>query len=520
MDTAEIVTGQPKQLQHFVWGLAAGWTIVVAALILISVLQEREQALETARTQARSNYQRDVVYRHWVANHGTIYIPVVGGIEPNPYLAGIPERDIVTPSGKKLTMVNPAFMTRLVFDLAAREFGLRGRITSLRPVRAENSPDPWETGALRRFEAGENEFSSIEMIDGVEYLRLISPLKTEKKCLQCHGNQGYKLGEVRGGISVAVPMQPLRALAGKKIIISSLSFSFLWLAGLTGIFAGAARLRQVIRQRDKASEEIIALNNGLLVKTTELEEVNRDLDAFSAAVSHDLRSPVTAISGFSQLLQNVPGDRHAASCGEYGRIIYKQAMRMERLIEALLNFSRLSRKALRLEKVNLSELAADIVLDLRQREPLRPVDFRISAELWANGDPNLLHVAVQNLLGNAWKYTAKRECAVIEFGVTDREGERAFFFRDNGIGFDMQQAGKIFEPFQRLADVEDFKGSGVGLATVKRIIDRHGGRIWAEGEVGAGSTFYITLPESGENVCGRNKTLANIPGHGSPVIRN
>jgi light-regulated signal transduction histidine kinase (bacteriophytochrome) len=129
-------------------------------------------------------------------------------------------------------------------------------------------------------------------------------------------------------------------------------------------------------------------------------------------------------------------------------------------------------------------------------------------------------VAVQNLLGNAWKYTAKRECAVIEFGVTDREGERAFFFRDNGIGFDMQQAGKIFEPFQRLADVEDFKGSGVGLATVKRIIDRHGGRIWAEGEVGAGSTFYITLPESGENVCGRNKTLANIPGHGSPVIRN
>jgi len=239
MKTLESSTSQPKELRHFVWGLAAGWTVVVAALLLLSIRQEQEQAVETARTQARSNYQRDVLYRHWVANYGTIYVPVTGGIEPSPYLAGIPERDITTPSGKRLTMVNPAFMTRLVFDLAAREFDIRGKITSLHPIRSENRPDAWEAGALKAFETGETEFSSIEKIGAVDYLRLIRPLKTEEACLQCHGKQGYKRGEVRGGISVAVPMGPLQAIARKNVIISSMSFSLLWLAGLADLDAQA-----------------------------------------------------------------------------------------------------------------------------------------------------------------------------------------------------------------------------------------------------------------------------------------
>jgi len=494
MKTVESVTSQQKQLRHFLWGLAAGWTVVVAVLMLIGIRQEQGQAVEAARTQARSNYQRDVIYRHWVADYGTIYVPVMDGIEPSPYLAGIPERDITTPSGKRLTMVNPAFMTRLVFDLAAREYGIRGRITSLQPIRPENRPDVWEARALRSFEKGAAEFSSIEKINNVDYLRLISPLKAGKECLQCHGRQGYKLGEVRGGISVAVPMGPLQEVARKNSIVSAMSFSLLWLGGLAGIFAGGARLRQVTRQRDRAGEEIIALNRGLLMKTGELEAANRELDSFCAAVSHDLRSPVTAIGGFSQLLQNLPPERHADSCGKYSLIIYNEALRMEKLIEALLDFSRLSRRELRLEKIDLSELATEISLDLRQREPERRVDFRIAPGIWADGDPHLLRAVLQNLLGNSWKYTAKRDEGVIEFAAMQREGERGFLVRDNGVGFPMEHAEQIFEPFQRLPGSEDFKGSGIGLATVKRIIDRHGGRIWAEGEEGAGATFYIVLP--------------------------
>lgn len=496
MKGAELLTSQPKQLRHFVWGLAAGWTAVVAALLLLSIHQEQEQAFDTARTQARSNFQRDLVYRHWVADYGAIYVPVSREVQPSPYLAGLPERDITTPSGKRLTMVNPAFMTRLVFDLAAKEYDIRGRITSLTPLRAENRADLWESRALKAFEQGESEYSSIETMDGAAYLRLIRPLKVEGECLQCHGRQGYKYGEVRGGISVAVPMGPLQVMVRKNIIVSSLSFALLWVAGLGGIFAGAGRLRQVIRQRDQAGEEVIALNRGLLQQTAALETANRELDAFCAAVSHDLKSPVTAIGGYSQLLQDLPPERHPAGCEEYGRIIHKEALRMDKLIETLLDLSRLSRRELRLEKVDLSELAVEIAADLRQREPQRQAEFTIAPAITVAGDPQLLRVVLQNLLGNSWKYTSKRETGAIEFGVTQRDGVTVLFVRDNGVGFAMAEAEQIFEPFRRLPGAEAFKGSGVGLATVKRIIDRHGGRIWAEGEIGSGAAFYFALPET------------------------
>lgn len=493
MKGEETTTNQPTQLKLFVWGLAAGWTLVVVSLLLINVRQEGEQALETARTQARSNYQRDVIYRHWVAGYGAIYVPVTRETEPSPFLADIPERDVTTPSGKWLTMVNPAFMTRLVFELAAKEYNSKGRITSLRPIRPENRPDPWEARALKAFERGEKEVSSVEKLDGVDHLRLIRPLKAEEECLKCHGKQGYKAGEIRGGISVAVPMEPLRRVAKQKTLVSALSFSLLWLAGLAGIFTGAARLRRVIRERDRAGQEIADLNRGLMMKTAELEAANRELDAFCATVSHDLKSPITAIGGFCQLVQNIPVENHLERCGEYTRIIHKEAMRMEKLIETLLDFARLTKKELRREKVDLSGMAWEIATELRQKGPERHVIFRIAEDVTAYGDAPLLRVVLQNLLGNSWKYTSKREEGLIKFGVAEREGERVFFVSDNGVGFDMAQAERIFEPFQRLPGAAEFKGSGVGLATVKRIIERHGGRIWGEGEAGVGATFHFIL---------------------------
>ncbi len=486
-------TSQPRQLALFVWGLAAGWTLVVVSLLLLNVRQERAQALETARTQARSNYQRDVIYRHWVAGYGAIYVPVTRETEPSPYLADIPERDVTTPSGRRLTMVNPAYMTRLVFQLAATEYDIRGRITSLRPLRPENRPDPWEAEALRAFERGEREVSAVERMDGVEYLRLMRPLKAEPECLKCHGKQGYRGGEIRGGISVAVPMEPLRGIARRNILVRAVSFGLVWLAGLAGIGTGGVHLRRVIRERDRAGQEIATLNRGLMAKSAELEAANRELDAFCATVSHDLKSPVTAIGGFCQLVQDIPAEDHLESCEEYTRIIHKEALRMEQLIDTLLEFSRLTQKQLRRERVDLSDMAQEIAEELRRKEPERRVAFRIAEDMTADGDAHLLHVVLQNLLGNSWKYTSQREEGEIEFGVTEREGERVFFVRDNGVGFDTAHAERIFEPFQRLPGAAEFTGSGVGLATVRRIVERHGGSIWCEGEAGVGATFSFTL---------------------------
>jgi signal transduction histidine kinase len=187
-------------------------------------------------------------------------------------------------------------------------------------------------------------------------------------------------------------------------------------------------------------------------------------------------------------------DQLQGECGEFLQQAYEGTVRMNRLIEALLNFSRLSRVKLHHETVDLSSLAHEATLELQATQAERRALFRIADGVMADGDPSLLRIALNNLLGNAWKYTGAREEAIIEFGVTEVDGRRTFFIRDNGCGFAPADAEKLFTPFQRLPDAEQVKGFGIGLATVERIVRRHGGRIWADGEPGKGATFYFTLP--------------------------
>jgi signal transduction histidine kinase len=484
---------QPRILKRYEWSLAIGWTLVIATLLYINVLHERSQTVETARTQARSNFQRDVIYRQWNASSGSVYVEVSKEIQPNPYLSHIPDRDVTTATGKRLTLVNPAYMTRLVFDLAAQSQEVRGHISSLRPVRSQNVSDSWESDALRAFTRGETEVSAVQQVAGTSYLRLMGPLVTEQECLKCHGKDGYHLGDIRGGISVAVPMEPLWKIARQNILLYVLSFALLWLTGLAGIFVGASRLRDTIRQRDRAEQEIVDLNRDLLSMTAELETSNQELESFCSTVSHDLRSPLMCISGYCQLLQQLPAERHMEECGEFSGIIFNQARRMDKLIDTLLDFSRVSRGEFARETVDLSGIAEGVAMELQLASPHRSAQFRIAAGVTADGDPELLRVVLQNLLGNALKYTGKREDALIQFGAREEDAKTVYFVRDNGIGFDKEQSGRMFEAFSRLSNSDEFEGNGIGLATVKRIINRHGGRIWCEGELGKGACFYFTL---------------------------
>ena len=511
MNNGTVEISQKQPLKRYVWGLALGWTLVAGLLITFSAGHEHQQAVETALTQARSNFQRDVIYRHWNAKYGPIYVRVDKGISSNPYLAGLPRRDVTTTTGEKLTQVNPAYMTRLVFELAGREYGVKGHITSLRPVRPENSPDAWETRALSEFEKGVKEISSVEQLEGAPYLRMMKPLITEQECLQCHRKQGYKMGDIRGGISVAVPMGPLYGIARQNILVNSLSIAFLWLVGLGGIMLGSVQLNRTIEQRDKAAQEVVVLNRNLMARKEELKAANRELEAFSFTVSHDLRSPLASVGGFSNLIRELPPEKHLEKCAKYNGIISQEILRMEKLIETLISFARLSRTAVRREAVDLGRMAAEIANELKRSAPERPVTFTIKESATVQGDPALLRVVMQNLLGNAWKYTSKQNDAKIVFGVTNQEGKEVFFVRDNGAGFAAEQADRIFEAFQRLHSDKEFKGTGIGLATVKRIISSHEGRVWAEGAVGKGATFYFTLPsqESG------TQTKSDAPKQGS-----
>jgi len=226
----------------------------------------------------------------------------------------------------------------------------------------------------------------------------------------------------------------------------------------------------------------------------ELEDANRELQTFNYSIAHDLRQPLNIISGYCQALKMLCGDRLDEVSAGYLQGTYEGTLRMSNLIEALLNFSHLSRVELQREMVDLSKTARELAEGLRVTNPERPVTFQIADGVTVDGDPNLLRAALDNLIGNAWKYTAIREEAVIEFGSAEIDGKTACFIRDNGPGFDMADAEKLFLPFKRLSGAEEPRGFGIGLATVERIIKRHGGSIWAEGEPDKGATFWFTLP--------------------------
>jgi light-regulated signal transduction histidine kinase (bacteriophytochrome) len=233
-----------------------------------------------------------------------------------------------------------------------------------------------------------------------------------------------------------------------------------------------------------------------VVKARDVAEAsNKELEAFSYSVSHDLRAPLRGIDGFSEALLDDYRDKLDATGKNYLERIRAGTQRMGSLIDDMLKLSRVSRAELKRESIDLSEMVQAILLTVRQNNPARDVKVSIQKDIIIDGDRHLLEIALTNLIDNAWKFTGKTKNARIEFGTLLKDGKPVMFIRDNGVGFDMAYVGKLFGAFQRLHTIAEFPGTGIGLATVQRVIHRHGGKVWAESEVGKGATFYFTLKD-------------------------
>jgi signal transduction histidine kinase len=263
-----------------------------------------------------------------------------------------------------------------------------------------------------------------------------------------------------------------------------------------GLAAASFVLLVLLLENSALYARLVAAHAGERDKAAELAAVNQELEAFSYSVSHDLRAPLRAIEGFSSLLLEDYTQQLDAQGKDYLRRVSSACRRMGQLIDDLLALARVIRKDMRWEMVDLGALGASVADELAQADRSRAVEFAIADGLRVRGDPGLLRVVLENLLGNAWKFTRKNPAARIELSASDQDGERRFCVRDNGAGFDMTYADKLFRAFQRLHDAAEFPGTGIGLATVQRVIHRHGGRVWADGAVGRGAAFYFTLKET------------------------
>jgi len=313
---------------------------------------------------------------------------------------------------------------------------------------------------------------------------MMLPFRVETGCLKCHRQQGYKLGDIRGGISTSIPLVPLHALEQGQQIGIALSHAAIWMIGLTILAYYQRHLEQVVMRHTAE----------LQTRAMELEAANKDLQGFSYAVSHDLRSPLRAIDGYSAILREDYAPHLDAEGLRLLTVVGDGARKMGQLIDDILAFSRAGSYQVHLTHLDMHALVGEVWEGLAGQRGDRPIEFRLGALPPACGDRAILCLIWQNLLENALKFSRQRVPAVIEVSGEQRDGEILYSVQDNGVGFNNAYVNKLFVIFQRLHGMDEFPGTGVGLALVKRYIQKHGGWVEADGQMGVSATFRFSLP--------------------------
>ena len=459
------------------------WTVIIVILCCVNCWSAYTTKLSIVKNSVEDSFNKDTVYRYWVTSHGGVYVPVTAETPPSPYLAHVPERDIVTPSGRKLTLVNPAYMTRQVQVLAQQKYGHRGHITSLMPIRSQNAPDDWERRALESFEKGVPEFAGRSEISGQTYFRFMRPFITEKGCLKCHARQGYKLGDIRGGISLSIPWQPIhRALVVNFTVICSGYFLILCL-GFLGFRYSYNRITGQLHTRKQIE--------------CSLKETNNQLVAVNKTISHDVKSPLITIRSYVKYLEEDIANGDAGKIEKSLSFIKNAADSMYYLVEELQLLSGMVHDKNPYVETTLQKLvreALELTAGSITKRGVRVDVTEMPVVLY--GDSKLLVRVFQKLIDNAVKFMGDQAEPRIEIGVEEDTTNIFVSVRDNGMGIDSSVRHKIFQSFSKLDT--SAAGSGLGLVLVKRVVEMHGGAVWVESQgLGFGACFMLRLPRKG-----------------------
>jgi signal transduction histidine kinase len=497
----------PALIRDRRWWLLAllAWALVVFVSFQRQLDDLHRQSLEVASEGARNLFNMVVLTRAWNAGHGGVYVPVSEKAPPNPYLVH-PRRDLVSSDGQRLTMINPAYMTRQISELAQTKGGTVFHITSLKPIRPQNAPDAWEQEALLSFEQGKKEvITLLKDPAGLARLRFMAPLKVAPPCMVCHAVQGYKVGDVRGGISVTVPFDPMRAIvepARKQTLYTHLGvFMFIALSGWALLELLRRRWHDVaenLTALETARNAMQAANDELARARDAAEAASRSKSAFLGAMSHELRTPLNGILGFAHLLRNAGLPDKSQN---QARRIAEQGEHLLTLVNEVIEFAYLESLSPpeQAGTVELTAMLADFANELRRAASVKglqaEIDIAPNLPARVSGEPAWLLGCLRPLLSNAVKFTDQGTVRLTVRMVALKEGASLFkvTLSDTGIGIDKVDHDKLFQPFRQVdgATTRRHGGLGLGLAISARYAGLLGGRLSFDSEPGAGSHFHF-----------------------------
>jgi signal transduction histidine kinase len=504
--------GCPALIANRFWWLLLllAWAGATGYSLHLRLAEAHRQSLEVATEGARDMFRMIVLARAWNASHGGVYVPVTPEIQPNPYLEH-PRRDVVTTDGLRLTMVNPAFMTRLLSEMAYTEGGTEFHITSLKPIRPANAPDEWERGALESFERGSKEsFEVVNVSNGRVQLRYMAPLLVARPCLTCHEKQGYKLGDIRGGISVSQDFGPIEAasLTGRNQLILLHASVFLLVAVVGGILLELLRRRWLtladsVAALELAQSRLMTSNHALADARDAAEMAVQAKRAFLANISHEMRTPLNAVTGNVFLLRRQATEAQQRVLLDRIDAASRQLLEM---IDKVLELSRLEKREVELHPhdFKLDIVLAEVFETLRRAAAMKGLVTRLEREPGLpdslKGDARRIAQLLGCYIDNAVKFSEQGEIvlAVKRIAASPQSVQLRFELRDQGIGIPPTDQPSLFQIFAQtdMSATRRFGGAGTGLALAKQLASLMGGSVGVTSTPGAGSCFWfeVTLP--------------------------